>query len=598
MKMKKNSLFVFLMVVMMWLVPAVSDAARTRHYVYVFDCTSSMDRPENRMADGTTAWKAALNFLDREIRRLGEDDKVTIVPFHQDVTKPISFAGNEYDRKAVHKVLEEAKPNSIHTGICQAWDEALKQLDPADDNYLILLTDGSENVVKSDPMGTLCKKLQGWEKFPRDHAFYVMLTKEAKTIQDRLANDKPENLHFIDATDEIPTFGAVATGTASDDGAIRVNAWELLAGCDVPLEGSLKISHPLHITSYDQHVDAHIVDGQTVDGYCSMRLKSRYGDDYARLSAALDSAEYSFEVAFEATKGIDIINTLTVIVINKPERALSSNQLREENPMIGKTKHYDRFLFWRASKPGMVSYDIKPEFSPGALEQGSSAVMRVVAAQGEPTDFVVKVNGKEAPDGRFMFAAADTATVHLEIVFNSDAKTGKRKFEIVAEQATNLDRICSTHPANAFKYGFSAKYRKVWNPLAWILLILLIAIVAGLLLWFLVARPSIYSYFKVATLTVSEPYFSQKRIKGARRVVFTNSAKKQSALNRLFTGRIIYLVHPVWTSDLVLEPNKRAVRMRNNPAYAVDPFAVAMQRHVEYKITNNKTKDKIVITFN
>ncbi|MBR1544142.1 MAG: VWA domain-containing protein [Muribaculaceae bacterium] len=590
----KNRIFTIALVLCLTL---VAQAARERNYIYVVDCTGSMK--QDAKGGGGSVWEAAKNFLDREVSRLDEEDKITVIPFHQNVVSPMTFTGKTYDRKAVERVLDDELKNGKFTGICNAWDAGLNAVNPNDDNYLILLTDGSENVVKGDPTGTLCQKLLKWKNFPRDHAYYVMLTNDATTIKNKVeAEGKPETLHFIDATEGIPTFGDMRTKGMSDDGAIRVEAWQLTSPYDVPLEGSLKMSHPLRVVSHDKHVDATIKDGKCTDGLCTMTLESRYGKDLEKLQQALGGDEYKFEVVLEATDNIDIINTLTVIVINKPARSLHSPDFNEDTPNLGKASHYDKFLFWGANEPGSVTYDIKPLFSPTAKEQGSSATLQVAPANGEPADFTVEVNGTEASDGCFRLAAGDTATVHLRIIFNSDAKQGKRNFVIKTVTAKALDKIAETSPASKFEYPFTAKYHKAWNPLAWFLLLLLIAIAACLILWFAIIKNVIYSYIKVGSMMISEPYFSQRRIRGARRVVLTDKPQKQGALNRLFTGRIIYEVNPVWSSPVVIEASKNQVRMRPNSEYTVEPFDIPMLRQTEYTVTNETNKEKIKITFN
>ena len=572
------------------------QAARERNYIFVVDCTGSMKQAAK--GGGGTVWEAALDFLNREAERLEDDDKITVIPFHQSVVAPLSFTGKTYDRKAVERVLNDELAHGKFTGICNAWDAGMKAVSHADDNYLILLTDGSENVVKGDPLGTLSGKLLKWKNFPRDHAYYVMLTNEAETVKGKVEQaGKPETLHFIDATDGIPTFGDMRTKSMADDGAIRVEAWQLTSPYKEPLVGSLNMSHPLRVVSSDKHVKASIKDNRSVNGNCTLILSSRYGSDLEKLQKALGRDEYRFEVELEATDNIDIINKLTVIVINKPARSLSSPNLREDCPDVGKASHYDKFLFWDANELGSVAYDIKPLFSPTAIEQGSTATLQVAAADGEPSDFAVEVNGREASDGCFRLSAGDTATVHLRLIFAGDAKQGKRNFVIKTVNANDLDKIAETAPSE-FKYPFTAKYSMSWNPLARFLLCLLIAIIAALILWFAVIKPSIYSYFKVGNMTISEPYFSQRRIRGARRVVLTDKPGRQSTLNRLFTGRIIYEVNPVWTTPVILEPSKRQVRMRLNSDYTVEPFDIAMQRLVEYTITNETNKEKINITFN
>ena len=59
--------------------------------------------------------------------------------------------------------------------------------------------------------------------------------------------------------------------------------------------------------------------------------------------------------------------------------------------------------------------------------------------------------------------------------------------------------------------------------------------------------------------------------KGARRVIFAANRQKQSALNRLFTGRIDTIVNPIFEAPLTFIPRTTRKAMVKGIGYQVFP---------------------------
>lgn len=81
-----------------------------------------------------------------------------------------------------------------------------------------------------------------------------------------------------------------------------------------------------------------------------------------------------------------------------------------------------------------------------------------------------------------------------------------------------------------------------------------ILVISALLLWFIVIKPIKYPRFskfkKTVLIKKNEVIIAQFtcNFKGARRVIFAAKKQKQSALNKLFTGRIDTIVNPILKS--------------------------------------------------
>lgn len=135
------------------------------------------------------------------------------------------------------------------------------------------------------------------------------------------------------------------------------------------------------------------------------------------------------------------------------------------------------------------------------------------------------------------------------------------------------------------------------SPLSTIILWSLLGLLALLLLWPTLVRRMVYDYFKVGSMRITEPYYSQRRIKGARQVVFTNKTVKQGWISQFFKGKIIYETNSVWTAPVVFEATSSGeVKMQSNDKYSINPYDYKLKKQEEYTLLNEDTKDKIKLT--
>ena len=210
----------------------------------------------------------------------------------------------------------------------------------------------------------------------------------------------------------------------------------------------------------------------------------------------------------------------------------------------------------------------------------------------------ILIDGKEVAHNQFRINS-DVKCKEITFKFSPDAKDGKYQgfLRLVDHQ---LDRIDSQELKSGQQVDvlqWTLFYDKKWNPLACFLLCLLAAIVASLCLWFFVLKKSFFPTIKVAKMRITEPYYSEFTIKGTRRVVLTNHPLKQSTVNRLFTGRILYVVHPCWTFPVALESSKRQVKISPSTALTIEPPAFTLMKQVEYTLRYvDANDDKHVIT--
>jgi len=556
-----------------------ATAQRERNYIYLLDCTKSM------IGHGGTPkiWQPTKEYLKSELEKHAPGTTLHVVPFQGKVLPAFNFKAEDLSWKDINKELEKQVQNVTNTNICDAWDATDGYIDPHKDNYIILLTDGKDNVKGRDE---LAKKLTEWcGKHPNTYAFYVQLTEAA--VDEKVAKviNICDNEFIVDARKGIPVFGSFDNGLV-----IYANTLNLKKVHQIDFSSAGK--YMAKAVCDDPYFDVKIVDDKIENGIVHIRIDAKA--PISQINAAIPEIyNFTFDVRSE---DVDIINpTIRVEMTKKPERALET--LSEETDM-GKAKWYDGFLFWGASKPDTLHVDLKAVFNDEAKKDGSTVEL-LVADEDGGKDFLLLYNGQEAENGRIVLRSGDGAPSILSLVFNPEAKEGKRYLTIKAKTKHELDKI-NGQPVEQYNLTLRAKYSVVWNPLKTILMWIGILVVAALLLWFLMFRRLIYPSINVRTIQINDPYFSKVNVKGKRRVVFTNKNMKQGIISRIFTGEILYKKNEIWTSPLGFEAGtkRRTLRVIRTKDYTFDPYTSLLSAPNDYVVENVNDKTKIKMTIN
>ena len=134
--------------------------------------------------------------------------------------------------------------------------------------------------------------------------------------------------------------------------------------------------------------------------------------------------------------------------------------------------------------------------------------------------------------------------VLLSIEFTPKAEEGIHKWFLKVLDNGGFDRIneyAMDEESSPLLLEWKAEKNDIVNPLKLGLNIFLLTLFSLLLVWFLIMKPILYPTFKIGNIQfTNDTYFSTKRIYGARKLIVTNSSKRQSAINKLFTGKIVY----------------------------------------------------------
>ena len=554
-------------------------AQRERNYIYVLDCTKSM----TGYGGSPKIWDPTREYLRKELEKHTPGTTLHIVPFQGKVLPAFSFDANDLDWNKIDKQLQEHVKNVTNTNICDAWDSTDKYIDLHKDNYIILLTDGKDNVKG---MAAVAKKLSDWcGRFPNSYAFYVQLTEAAIDKGVAKVIDICDNEFVIDASKGIPVFGGFDKGLI-----IYANTLNLNRVHKIGFSSAGK--YVARAVCNDPYFDVKIVDNKIEGGIVPVQIVAK--KPIAQINAALPQV-YNFTFDVQSNE-VNVINpTIKVQMTNKPERAL---EMLSEETYMGKATWYDSFLFWGASDPDTLSIDLKAAFNDEARKDGSVVKLQIKDDAGGK-DFQLFYNGQPLSDNTITLNANGNTPSILSVVFNSDAKEGKRYFAIKAADKQELDNI-NDQPVEQYNLCLRAKYVVNWNPLKTILMWLGILILAALLLWFMIVRRLIYPTIGVKTIQINEPYFAKVNVKGVRRVVFTNKKMEQSLINKIFTGEILYKKNDIWTSPLAFEPGakKKTLRVMRTKDYVFDPYTSMLKAPSDYVVENTNDNTKIKLTIN
>ena len=571
-----------ILLLLLVLLPTTLLAQRERNYIYLLDCTKSM----TGYGGNRNIWKPTKEYLNTELGKHSPGTTLHVIPFQGRVHPSFDFDAANFNPKKWKEIEDKINVyvgDITGTNICDSWDATDKYIDKHKDNYIILLTDGKDNVKG---MAAVAKKLSEWcGKYPNTYAFYVQLTEAAIDQGVAKVIDICDNEFVVDASKGIPVFGSFDNGLI-----IYANTLNLNKTYKIGFSSVGKCAAKAICT--DPYFDVKVVDNKIDGGIVPVQIIAK--QPIAQINSAIPQT-YNFTFDVQSNE-VNIVNpTVKVQMTNKPERTLE--MLSEEIDM-GKATWYDSFLFWRASTPDTLSIDLKATFNDEAKKDCSAVEFRIVDPDGGK-DFQLFYNGQPLYNGKITLRSNANTVSMLSLVFIPTAKEGKRYLAVKPTAKQELDNI-NDQPVKQYQLTLRSKYVVNWNPLKTMLMWIGFLILAALLLWFLLLKHIIYPTIKVKTIQINDPYFSRVNVKGKRRVVFTNKKMEQSLLNRIFTGEILYKKHDIWTSPLVFEAGakKKTLRVMRTTDYVFDPYTSMLKAPNDYIVENTKDNTKIKISIN
>lgn len=314
--------------------------------------------------------------------------------------------------------------------------------------------------------------------------------------------------------------------------------------------------------------------------------------------------------------------------------AIACEGEKEVGSEWGHTEYYESSIF-KEYKPVIMERTLQFSLTPDAQQMFSKGgsinfYISTHSEKNEPNkDIVIYVNGQRQASNQFALTIEDATIednsyktgeniddieLNLGIEFLNTAAEGKHHLYLGACGSKNGGISFKNDKADIGKGpkedikasdlqfqlgslnsdGFYVVKENVYNPADIAVFSTLGATIIIFVLSIIISR-LINSRIKIRRITITGDYHKQLSINGYRKVVLTSKRKKQGFFSKLYTGTILYEVHPSWTSDITIEPrNSKSASLRYDAThYACDSRVI--ERNHNYVLVHIPTRQKIEI---
>lgn len=572
-----------ILLLLLFFVVSFHAFAEKENYIILFDCTASMKGSEG----GPNVWEDAKSILAKSVLNInGAEAKIVVIPFQDKIGNVTEFyASDKSKTNIVNQILKDVDKmiGAKHRGtsICRAWDLGLKYLEEDCFNFMMLMTDGADNIeLKTGNPARLDKK--GQPITPEDAAILEACTQEVcNRVREWCGSGVDKVMSYCRLTqgaqlakieDTVKEKDCKNTILADGMNLSLLNKRDFVFNVldfksDAELKVALRLNNSLSgkaVVKTDSDLfDLSLGKGGFINGAATLCIHPKV--DYHALRARVGQ-KIVFKARIEPENPEDLtilLDELSFTVIGDPERVLSVNQDCND---LGRATHYQKFLWKKASEPDTLYTRLSFDFNEYAEDADSRVTFNVSSTEGDFCEFYI--DGKNVSS----FVVNSDSEVEIGVVFKPESPEGYYGIEIVAARA-GVDRIgnASIEDGDCWKSLVYGTYKIRTNPLKIALVSLLIFLVALFLLWVLFLRYLFFPRFKISLIFAGhdEKTMVQKRVKGFIRFVITSSPKRQSGFMNLLTGKVQYLQmlrEDGVVENIVIEPfDKRSVRICKSP---------------------------------
>lgn len=537
------------------------SAQQEQNNIYLFDCTGSMKKQG--------LWVPARNALHTTITNQASipEARFTVVTFGDEPYKTFTFPGTEYAKidAEICEAQEDGLKKARYTNICAALEKAFGLCDPAKENKIYLLTDGEPN--KGGGPEEVAAMIDRWCADHRNtRLFYVALSAAAVNPVIEGAIDRCKDAYIVKCQNNlIPQIADIIPSE------IHANIEELAQ--EHTLRFSIPGEYPVKATTADSLFSVEVIGGKAVDRKIKLKLTARNGLSVAELHSLLapmvdDGHIYRFLIAITAgCSDFFIANpTVTVNMADRIQSKLSLLGRNTEEFRVDEARWYGSFLWSDAAPDGEVTVDLAPKFSNA--DSGASLRLALLDAEDGPRDFRVFFNDREIPEDE-TFEVKYGVPATLRIVFDNNAREGKRYFSLLNRGVSGIDILNGMPASEVEALGLRTRYSVNWNPLRLILTWIAVLLIGALLLWLLALKFLLIPTIKASRVEIMGPgsYYITKKIKGARKIVMTSRRESQGIVSRIFTGEVRYIRGDQFTPPLeILPASRKKIRLRSLPS--------------------------------
>lgn len=566
---------------------SVRAFAERENYIILFDCTASMKGSDG----GPVVWDDAKAILSDAILSInGDQAKIVVIPFQDKIGNVTEFYATDKSKTSiVNQILKDvdAMIGTKHRGtsICRAWDLGLRYLEEDCFNFMLLLTDGADNIdlktgnpARLDKNGQpvtpadaavleecteeVCKRIRKWCDFgPNKIMSYSRLTQGAQVARITEAAKDCENIDFTD--------GLQISLLSTREYVFNISDFRSVDELRVPLKLSNSLSGRASVEYESDLFELSLSKKGFINGEATLTIKPKV--DYAELRERVGLKSFvQAKIEPDDVDDLNIfLNDLTLTVVGSPEKVLSVDVERRD---LGRASHYRKFLWKKASAPDTLYTKLTFDFNEYAEAASSTVRFDVSSDDGDFCEFFV--DGEKTSS----FTVNSDSEVTVGVVFKPESPEGYYGIQVSSGRA-NVDRIGNSRieDGEVWKASIYGRYRIRTNPLKVALISIFLLVVGLFCLWVFVLRYIFFRRFRISLVSVGKggQTMIPRRAKGFIRFVITNSPKRQSAFMDLLTGKIQYFVMPAEdgvTEDIEIEPfDKTSVRIEKGTkgVYAV-----------------------------
>ena len=502
--------------------------SKQRQYIYVFDCTQSMDEDYD-------IWEPAKKWLKDDIERKRDNALITIVPFRDNndgIIGPVlksqivwSSLKNRFDYLISH-------PHS-KTGICRAWKSATPLMKPEYENWFILLTDGEDGYDGSDKVQDL---MRSWCQYHEGcHGYVVTLSKVAKeALWTDLSNC--DDIDIINVTDHIPVIGSFIKKPMS---MLASSPKNFVIGFSE--EGEFKGHVNCNDPYYEVSLESNLISNESAK--IIVKEKKRPSQNH----------EIRFSIISDQ-EGVKFLKPTFSIFVDTRDLAnmnFAANSGGEYNG--GKDDTYDSFLGYPAKDWACYSIKLENVLNKQAIISNATMDISVDIPSALKNKIKIFLDDKEI-DNHFVLNSSNNNS-SLLIKVSHDAPEDVFNINLTGV-GHNIESV-NGEQTNSYNAKLIVKHSVSWNPLKIFLTILLIIFAITTFFVFCWKNVITRKIMDKQICLVPDIYNPIAEVNNCIKCILTKKrpSGRNGFIHRIYFGPIQYVNIPEAMSDIVLKTN-------------------------------------------
>lgn len=577
---KRHLLHALLFALISCIISPSAYAQQNEHIVILWDVTGSLLPKQTgtkcphtgkslpTYAKGNGMWSDLKDAIIGCIEYVEEEpgNKISIITFHDHIRDTYTRNASEHGKKELINIVKNYEYESHKfTNIVAPVERFYSLLDCNKIDYMFLFTDGDNDSPSTKPR--FINTLDSWTQRTQGknaYGFYVLVHPDADKQEIRKSVESQGNFWIVpDAKVRIkicalPSHLKYNIRDEKGPKTIRVN------GKFAQVKGKVQLK------CQDPYYDVLCSDAEFNKGQLHIEVKPKNGvtlpeNHKIYLEPVISNSD---AYTFIGPKKIELE------VSNLPERSLNLT-IKDKN--FGEATYYEPFVCF--TKEGKnIEQEINVNFSDQAKLENSSALIKVYLinkdGNGHSTLASQKlklcINGKEK-DTVLLTPSISNITLSISAIPNTAEGKYYGRIELIP---TKLDNSTINGTQDEFKWRASVDIS--WHPVKHLLMWISAILFIMFLFWMFCLKRIFYPQFGSIQKTFFIPNQSPLiiKFKGAKQVVISATPQKQQSFwNKFWTGKIIYHIHPAFTSPIILKPGRkdRILVKANSSQYHIMP---------------------------